>query len=266
MGRLGLDRRGELPIDAAEVGFSQSVESGEEARSRPQAFEQQVIETERKIEGRIAKPGALGVDEDWAFGPDQSVLRADIAIVGGAHQPDVRGNAAGQALERAAAPTAMSPEQATKAAITGCGLASAGAFRPTRAFIPGPPVRSCVFECRRKGRQAPAGAAGRTAYSVFAGNRVRRTASGSPGLLPAGVGRGLSEPSSAGTWTFSRRSSSIRARITAKSSAARGRVTFPPFSFLGLALWWEPLYRRRAKLGTGNRRSLLSIAGGFRIP
>jgi hypothetical protein len=35
----------------------------------------------------------------------------------------------------------------------------------------------------------------------------------------------------AGAGTRSRRSSSIRARITGKSSAARGRVMFPPFDF-----------------------------------
>ena len=103
----------------------------------------------------------------------------------------------------------------------------------------------------------PAGAAGRTAYSILTGNKARRTASGSPGLLPAACGRGLAESSSAGSGTLSRRNSSMRARITAKSSAARGRVMSPPFSFFRLTLSAVAVYRRREKLGTRNSRAVI---------
>lgn len=48
-----------------------------------------MIEAECKIEGWIAEPGAFGVDEDRAFGPDENVLRADIAMDDG--QPGTRG-------------------------------------------------------------------------------------------------------------------------------------------------------------------------------
>ena len=92
----------------------------------------------------------------------------------------------------------------------------------------------------------------RVAYSILIGNKARRTASGSPGLLPAACGRGLAESSSAGSGALSRRNSSMRARITAKSSAARGRVMSPPFSFFHLTLCAMALYRRRKKVGTRN--------------
>ena len=108
----------------------------------------------------------------------------------------------------------------------------------------------------------------RVAYSILIGNKARRTASGSPSLLPAACGRGLAESSSPGSGALSRRNSSMRARITAKSSAARGHVMSPPFSFFGVALWAVPLYRCRAELGTRNSRSFtvfcraISEAGG----
>jgi len=96
----------------------------------------------------------------------------------------------------------------------------------------------------------------RVAYSILIGNKARRTASGSPGLLPAACGRGLAESSSAGSGALSRRNSSMRARITAKSSAARGRVMSPPFSFFHLTLCAMALYRRRKKVGTRNSRAV----------
>jgi len=96
----------------------------------------------------------------------------------------------------------------------------------------------------------------RVAYSILIGNKVRRTASGSPGLLPAACGLGLAESSSAGSGALSRRNSSMRARITAKSSAARGRVMSPPFSFFHLTLCAMALYRRREKVGTRNSRAV----------
>src|SRR5215469_3447098 len=72
MGGPALDRRGALPVDPAEVSFSECAESRQQPsgrRGHPQAFEQQVIEAECKIEGWIAEPGVFGVDEDRASGP-----------------------------------------------------------------------------------------------------------------------------------------------------------------------------------------------------
>jgi len=67
-------------------------------------------------------------------------------------------------------------------------------------------------------------------------------------------GRGLAEASSpAGPCAFSRRSSSIRARIAAKSSAARGLVTSPPSAFFSWLSAW------RYYTGAGQRRALKDI-------
>src|SRR5712691_5913609 len=69
------------------------------------------------------------------------------------------------------------------------------------------------------------------------GKNARRMAGDSPGfsavagrLLPESGCDPLTEPglSSADPWARSRRNSSMRARIAGKSSAAWGRVTFPP--------------------------------------
>jgi hypothetical protein len=39
-----------------------------------------VVEAEGEIEGRVAVPGALGVEEDRAARASEDVLRADIAM------------------------------------------------------------------------------------------------------------------------------------------------------------------------------------------
>ena len=72
-----------LPGDAAEIGFGEKVEAGEKTRDRlpvPQAFEQQVVEAEREVEGRVAVPGAFGVEKHRPARTDQDVFRADIAM------------------------------------------------------------------------------------------------------------------------------------------------------------------------------------------
>ena len=46
----------------------------------PKAFEQQVVETEGEIKGRLAVPGAFRVDEQWPLRTDQDVFRADVAM------------------------------------------------------------------------------------------------------------------------------------------------------------------------------------------
>ena len=46
----------------------------------PRALEQKVIEAEGGIEGRIAVPGAFGIDEHRPARTDQDVLRADVAV------------------------------------------------------------------------------------------------------------------------------------------------------------------------------------------
>ena len=47
---------------------------------RPQALQQQVVEAEGEVEGRVAVPGAFGVEEHRPVRPDQDVLRADVAM------------------------------------------------------------------------------------------------------------------------------------------------------------------------------------------
>src|SRR5258708_38894350 len=49
----------------------------------PQAFEQQMIQTERQIECRIAVPRAFGVEKHRPVRSRQNILRADVAR----HQP-----------------------------------------------------------------------------------------------------------------------------------------------------------------------------------
>ena len=39
-----------------------------------------MVETERKVERRIAEPGAFGVEEDRPERPSQDVLRTDVAV------------------------------------------------------------------------------------------------------------------------------------------------------------------------------------------
>ena len=39
-----------------------------------------MVEAEGEIEGRVAIPGALGIEKDWAGRTDEDVLRADIAM------------------------------------------------------------------------------------------------------------------------------------------------------------------------------------------
>ena len=88
-----------LPGDAAEIGLGEPVEAGEKAGDRlsvPQAFQQQVVEAEREVEGRVAVPGAFGVEEHRPARTDQDVFRADIAMhqseagAGGRPAPDGR--------------------------------------------------------------------------------------------------------------------------------------------------------------------------------
>ena len=67
----------------AQVGVGAGRRSSEEgvgAGRRPQALQQQVVEAEGEVEGRIAPPGAFGVEKHRASGPDQDVLRADVAV------------------------------------------------------------------------------------------------------------------------------------------------------------------------------------------
>ncbi len=46
----------------------------------PGSLQQQVVQHEGKIERRVAVPRALGVEDHGAFGPDQQVLRAEVAV------------------------------------------------------------------------------------------------------------------------------------------------------------------------------------------
>ena len=72
-----------LPIDIVKVSLGQALKGRQEPTRcprHPQAFEQQVIEAEGKIEGWIPEPGAFGIDEDRALRSDQNVLWADIAM------------------------------------------------------------------------------------------------------------------------------------------------------------------------------------------
>ena len=83
--RFQVGRR--LPADMRQVGGGQRVEAGQEPgarRRRPQAFQQQVVEAERQVEGRIAPPGAFRVQEHRAVRAGQDVLRADVAVHQGA--------------------------------------------------------------------------------------------------------------------------------------------------------------------------------------
>ena len=62
-----------LPIDTVKVSLGQALKGRQEPTRcprHPQAFEQQVIEAEGKIEGWIPEPGAFGIDEDRALRSD----------------------------------------------------------------------------------------------------------------------------------------------------------------------------------------------------
>jgi hypothetical protein len=79
----GFQRRWRLPCDAVSVSARHRVEAREEATARlrrPQAFQQQMVETERQIERRITPPRAFGVEEDRPLRTAQNVLGADIAM------------------------------------------------------------------------------------------------------------------------------------------------------------------------------------------
>src|SRR6266704_7004120 len=80
-------------------------------------------------------------------------------------------------------------------------------------------------------------------------------------LLPESHRDPLTEPglSSADAWARSRRNSSMRARIAGKSSAAWGRVTFPPLCFV------EPVFAARqiGKLWLTGQAALSSLIEAF---
>ena len=82
-GRACLDGRGVFPCDPCQVSRRHGPETGHETglgAGDPQAFEQQVIEAEGQVEGRVAPPGALGVQENRAIRSLQDVLWADVAM------------------------------------------------------------------------------------------------------------------------------------------------------------------------------------------
>ena len=94
-------------------------------------------------------------------------------------------------------------------------------------------------------------------------DRLRRSGGATPGLssgtspvLPDTRRGGLPELGSlsADTEARSRCSSSIRARITAKSSAARGRLMFPPFLVVRVVVWTPTIPSRSAGPGRIPRR------------
>ena len=65
------------------VGMAECLEASFEPRAGarcPKTLEQQVIETERQIKGRITVPGALGIKKHRAIGTDQNVFRTDVAM------------------------------------------------------------------------------------------------------------------------------------------------------------------------------------------
>ena len=89
-----------LPGDVREIGVGQCRERIDVARAPlrpPRALEQQVVQHEREIERRIAVPCALGVEDHRTRGPDQQVLRAEIAVdqhaLRGTRRLDERGEA-----------------------------------------------------------------------------------------------------------------------------------------------------------------------------
>src|ERR1700731_267172 len=112
MGRPAIDHLARLPIDSAEVSFGQAIESQQEpasCRRHPEALEQQVVEAEGEVEGRIAEPRAFGIDENRALWPNQDVLWTDIVGVAdeGGWWPEFASNAEAldtlvEAIERAA--------------------------------------------------------------------------------------------------------------------------------------------------------------------
>ena len=82
-GRARFEAVALVPIDSGEIGARQRRKGG--AIARPvgplaRALQEEVVETERKIKGRIAEPCAFGVEEDWPERPLHNVLRTDIAV------------------------------------------------------------------------------------------------------------------------------------------------------------------------------------------
>ncbi len=72
-----------FPGHRAQIGGGQGIEALQEALAGardPDAFEEHVVEAEGEIEGRVAVPRALGVEEHRALRADEDVLRAHIPV------------------------------------------------------------------------------------------------------------------------------------------------------------------------------------------
>ena len=81
--RARFEAVGGLPVDASEIGAANAEKATPyRARSAPcaRALQQEMVETERKVEGGIAEPRAFGVEEHRSVRPDKDVLRADVAM------------------------------------------------------------------------------------------------------------------------------------------------------------------------------------------
>src|SRR5688572_8987232 len=82
--QAGKQRRGTaFEVPGRRVGSNQGVKAlqeGSGTRRHPQALEQQVVQAESDVEGGIAVPRALRVEEYRAIGPGEDVLRADVAV------------------------------------------------------------------------------------------------------------------------------------------------------------------------------------------
>src|SRR5208282_4548821 len=72
-----------FPVDSGKIGAGQRRKGASIARPVSpfaRALQEEVVETERKIKGRIAEPCAFGVEEDGPKRPLHNVLRTDIAV------------------------------------------------------------------------------------------------------------------------------------------------------------------------------------------
>ncbi len=62
---------------------AQGIEAGEVLRrvlALPDALEEQVVEAEGQVEGRLAVPGAFGIEQHRSGRANEDVLRTDVAV------------------------------------------------------------------------------------------------------------------------------------------------------------------------------------------
>ena len=164
--RLPVDTRRDTPRASA----SNAARNAARRRRRPHALQQQVVEAERDVERRIAAPRAFGIEEHRPVGPDQDVLRADVAMHEGARVALRRADQRGERGARSgwARPVASrygSRRMAKKIASVAKRAASSGRAAVARGCAPArhrrrravaasiAPSRSCAFQsgCRPGG-------------------------------------------------------------------------------------------------------------------